>query len=338
MKNSVSRKSFIKSISIAGAGLSLTGSKLFTDLVNTDDLVPIGIIGLDTSHSTAFTKLINNPENGKNTGFKVVAAYPYGSRTIEASYSRIPEYTEQIKEFGVNIVDSIDELLNQVDAVMLLTNDGHPHLEQSLQVMESGKPMFIDKPVAGSLSDIIKIFEASRKMNTSIFSSSSLRYLSEAQAVRHQNKIGDVIGADVFSPAIYEETHPDLFWYGIHGVETLFTVMGTGCKSVSRTSKTGTDIVVGTWEDSRLGTFRGIRDGKGGYGGTAYGSEEILNLGSFEGYGPMIDEVLTFFDTGKTPVSLDETLEIYTFMEAADESKRRNGESVTLKEVLDKVT
>lgn len=321
-------------MSLAGMGLSMVGSSVLSGR-NKAEPSRVGIIGLDTSHSVAFTRLINNPEESEYSGFKVVAAYPHGSRTIEFSYSRIPRFTEEIKELGVEIVDSIDVLLDQTDVILLLTHDGNPHLEQALQVMETGKTMFIDKPFAGSLKDVVAIMDASKQYNTPIFSSSAVRYLKAAQEARYDNRIGEVLGADVFGPATLEESHPDLYWYGIHGVELLFTIMGTGCKSVTRTKTDDTDIVVGNWEDGHLGTFRGIREGRSGYGGTAYGSEEILPLGSFqEGYGPLVDDTIEFFQTGVTPVSLEETLEIYTFMSAADESTRQGGASVTFEQVL----
>jgi hypothetical protein len=335
MNNSLNRKDFIKTVSVAGFGLSLAGSQSFARSNRQEEPARIGIIGLDTSHSIAFTDIINDPDGGPEfSGFSVTAAYPYGSRTIESSYSRIPGYIEDIKERGVDVVDSIDELLARVDVVLLETNDGHPRLEQALQVMETGKRMFIDKPVSGSLRDTIAIIEASKEYNSPIFSSSSLRYIDHALEVRHENRIGRVMGADVFSPATIEESHPDLFWYGIHGVEILFTVMGTGCRSVRRKKTEGTDIVVGQWEDDRLGTFRGIRDGRSGYGGTAFGSDEILPLGPYSGYRPLVTGILEFFRTGVTPVSLEETLEIYAFMEAADESIRQNGNSVDIDEVI----
>lgn len=328
------RRSFLKSMAAAGVGLATAGSPFLSKAKSTQSPTPVGIIGLDTSHSPAFTDIINNSPD--ITDFKVVAAYPHGSRTIESSYSRIPEYTEQVKEMGVEIVDSIDELLGRVDVVLLETNDGHPHLEQALPVLEAGKRLFIDKPIAGSLEDTIAIMEASKKTNTPIFSSSSLRYIEKAQAVRHENLIGDVLGADTYSPAVLEESHPDLFWYGIHGVEILYTVLGTGCEFVERVSSQDTDIVTGKWKDGRLGTFRGTRSGPHSYGGRAFGSEEIIDLGTYEGYEPLLLKVLEFFRTGKSPVSIDETLEIYAFMEAADESKRRGGESVTIEEILSK--
>ena len=74
-------------------------------------------------------------------------------------------------------------------------------------------------------------------------------------------KIGKVLGADTYSPCTLEKTHPDFFWYGIHGVELLYTVMGIGCKSLVRVHTEGTDVTVGTWEDGRIGTFRGTRTG-----------------------------------------------------------------------------
>lgn len=295
----------------------------------------IGIIGLDTSHSTAFTKMLNDPNlSSEFEGYRVVAAYPHGSKDIESSVSRIPKYTEEVKKYGVEIVDSISELLTKVDVVMLETNDGRLHLEQAIPVFKAGKSIFIDKPIAASLSDAIAIFDAAKQYNVPLFSSSSLRYLKNAQDVRDGKSVGKVVGADTFSPAELEKTHADLFWYGVHGVEILFTVMGTGCKSVTRTHTEDTDVVVGIWNDGRIGTFRGTRSGSHSYGGTAFGEKGIAALGPYDGYKPLLLEIIKFFRTGKSPVNSEETLEIFTFMEAADESKRRGGESVNLESVF----
>ncbi len=290
----------------------------------------IGMIGLDTSHSIAFTKEFNSPEAGSDLGgYKVVAAYPHGSRDIESSYSRIPKYTEEVKSLGVKIVNSIDELLDQVDVVLLETNDGRLHLEQALPVLKAGKTMFIDKPITASLSDAMIIFEEAKKYNVPVFSSSSLRYLENAQRAA-KGGLGKIVGADAFSPCKLEPTHPDIFWYGIHGVEILYTVMGTGCKSVSRVSTDDTDVVVGVWDDDRIGTFRGTRSGKSGYGGTVFGEKGNMPLGAYEGYKPLLVEIVKFFQTNKVPVSSKETMEILAFMEAADESKQLGGASVKL--------
>ena len=198
-----------------------------------EELLRVGMIGLDTSHAINFTKIMRDPAwKEKMLGCRVVAAFPEGSRNIESSVSRVPKYTQSMREMDVEIVNSIDALLRKVDVVMLETNDGRPHLEQALPVLRSGKTLFIDKPVAGTLLDTIAIFELARHYRVPIFSSSALRYGKDVQEVR-AGKRGKVIGSNTYSPCPLEPNHPDLFWYGIHGLESLFTVMGSGCQSVT---------------------------------------------------------------------------------------------------------
>ena len=310
---------------------------LLPQMARAQDQAPIriGIIGLDTSHSPAFTRIFNDPAPEADVaGFRVVAAYPFGSQTIKSSYSRIPGYTTEVESLGVEIVDSIDELLRRVDVILLETNDGRPHLDQALQVIESKKPLFIDKPVAGSLVDAIKIFDAAEAAGVPVFSSSSMRFMENAQAIR-AGSLGEVLGADVYSPATLEPSHPDLFWYGIHGIETLYTVMGPGCEAVQRFYSEGTDTLIGYWPGDKRGTFRGIREGKKGYGGVAFGSEAIGQIGPYEGYSPLVAAIASFFKTGIPPVSSTETLEIYTFMAAAEASKLAGGQSVQLSDVFE---
>jgi hypothetical protein len=193
--------------------------------------------------------------------------------------------------------------------------------------------MFIDKPLAASLADVIKIFDAARNYHVNIFSSSSLRFIPGAKEIE-EGKIGNVLGADTYSPATIEKTHPDLFWYGIHGVELLYTVMGIGCEKVSRIYSEKTDIVIGTWKDGRIGTFRGMRWGKPDFGGTVFGEKAISVLSQWEGYKPLLIEIIKFFQAGVAPVTQQETLEIYAFMEAADESKRNGGSEVSIDKTL----
>lgn len=292
-----------------------------------------GIIGLDTSHVVAFATTLNkDPQAPEIMGARVVAAYPKGSPDIESSVKRVPEYTEKLKALGVEIVPSIAALMDKVDVVFIETNDGRPHLEQLRPCLAAHKPVFIDKPIAGTLVDAIKIFDEAKKAGVPVFSSSSLRFGKLTQTVRG-GSIGKVKSAETFSPASLEKTHPDLFWYGIHGVESLFTAMGTGCQSVKRgTTPDGKIEVIGTWEGGRTGTYRESK----GYGGKAIGDKGESEIGKYDGYDVLLFEIVKFFRTGIAPVTPDETLEIYAFMEAADESKRRNGAEVTLKEVMDK--
>lgn len=332
------RRNFIRMAALAGAGLSISGS--ISPLYGKSVVLAgkkVGIIGLDTSHAVAFTKTLNAADAAAiYGGYKVVAAYPKGSNDIQSSVQRIPGYIEEVKKSGVEIVGSIADLLKKVDVVFLETNDGRLHLEQALQVLKARKPMFIDKPIAASLADAAAIFAAAKKYNTPMFSSSSLRY-TEGIAEIAKGKIGKVLGAETFSPAKYEKTHPDLFWYGIHGVETLFAVMGTGCKTVTRIHTADTDVVVGIWNDGRIGSFRGTRSGKNDYGGRVFGEKANVTLGAYNGYNPLLEQIIKFFETGTAPVQPEETLEIAAFMEAADASKAKGGIPVNMETLLNKI-
>lgn len=334
MKNKLRRREFIKTTTFGGIGLGLAGRSLLINDAGSIQTGKVGIIGLDTSHSTAFTRALNDPAAGPEFGgYKVVAAYPKGSNDIKSSVDRIPGYTDEVRKLGVEIVSSIEELLQKVDVVLLETNDGRLHLEQALPVLKAGKRMFVDKPVAASLTDAMAIYEAAKHYKVPVFSSSSLRYIAGAKEIR-EGSLGKVLGADVYSPATIEKTHPDLFWYGVHGVESLFTVMGTGCKTVVRTYTDNTDLVVGTWNENRIGTFRGIRFGKADYGGTVFGEKGITVLGKYNGYNLLLAEIIKFFQTGIVPVNPEETIEIFAFMAAAEESKLSGGLPVELEKVI----
>lgn len=296
-----------------------------------------GMIGLDTSHVTAFAKILSNPKNeGDLAGVKIVAGFP-GGTDIPASKDRVAGFTKTLREtYNVEIVDSIAALLPKVDVVFLESVDGRPHLEQVRPVLKAGKPVFIDKPVAGSLADAIQIYALAKETKTPCFSSSSLRFGPGVQAIRNDPKIGEIIGCDSYGPSPIEPTHPDLFWYGIHGCELLFAIMGAGCETVVRTNTKDTDKVVGTWKGGRVGSFRGIRAGKADYGATVFGKAGVGQAGGSGGYEPLLKEICKFFKTGTAPVSPEETLDLFAFMEAADESKRKGGAPVTIESVMAK--
>jgi hypothetical protein len=196
--------------------------------------------------------------------------------------------------------------------------------------------VFIDKPVAWTLADAIQIYDLARQYNTPAFSSSSLRFAPEVVAVKKSEKVGELLGCMTYSPCALEAHHPDLFWYGVHGVEALYALMGTGCESVTRIHTQDTDVVTGVWSTGRVGTFRGLRAAKSGYGLIAFGSKGIEAKKIEPDYEPLLIEIAKFFRGGPPPVRAEETLEIFAFMEAADESKRRGGAPVKLADVVAK--
>lgn len=319
-----------KTIALTCALMTAAGTARAEDL-------KIGMIGLDTSHVVAFTKLLNNPDDPDHVpGARVVAAYKGGSPDVESSISRVDGFTETLRdEYGVVIVDSIEELCAQVDAVMLESVDGRPHLEQVRPVFAAGKPVFIDKPVAGSLRDALEIYRLANEHNVPCFSSSSYRFYDSMTQLR-EKKVGEITGAVSYGPCHLEPHHPDLFWYGVHATEALFTAMGTGCESVVRTATADTDVVTGTWSGGRVGTLIGLRKGATPHKVIVFGTDAVGEQeAGKDSYRPLLVEIVKFFQTRVAPVSPEETIEIFAFMEAADESKRRGGAPVRLSEVIE---
>ena len=294
----------------------------------------LGMVGLDTGHVIAFTKILHDRTAKDHVpGARVVGAVKAGSPDIESSWSLVDGYTERLRtEFGVTLYDSIEVLAKNVDGILIESVDGRPHLEQARAVILAGKPLYIEKPIAASLRDTLEIFALARKHRVPIFSSSALRFAGETLAVR-DGSIGQVLRAETGSPAKLEPTHPDLFWYGIHGVESLFTVMGVGIESVTRlSSETDAIVVEGRWQGGRVGVFRERK----GYGGRAIGEKGEANVGKFDGYAPLVSAIVTFFQTGISPVPERETVEIIAFMEADALSKARGGVPVRISEVMEK--
>ncbi|MBA4063435.1 MAG: dehydrogenase [Isosphaera sp.] len=315
--------------------------------------VKVGVIGLDNYQAVAFTQLFHSPKAaGDLAGLKVVAAFPAGSPDIEESVRELPKWTDGIKKFGVEIVASPDEVLKRCDAVLLMSVDGRAHLEQLKPVLKAGKPVYVGRPLAASLADAVEIFRLAAEHKCPIFSCSQHRFSPGFIGMRNHPEVGEVVGADVYGGCPREPHHPDLFWHGVHGVETLYTIMGPGCVSVTRTATDTADVVTGTWKDGRVGTYRGIRKGAPKYSATVFGTKGVSTAGVYghgvpvKGVAPTTDkymgyeatavEIAKFFKTRTPPVPAAETVELFAFMEAAEESKRRNGAVVKLADVLAK--
>jgi len=297
----------------------------------------LGIIGTTSSHAPAFVELLHAPDAvAPIAGYRVVGAYPGGMPDNPRSWGRLEGFAKGLEQQGIKLHSTIEDLLPEVDGILLLSVDGRPRLEQAKPVIAAGKPLFIDKPMAASLPDVLEIFRLAEEKKVPLFSTSSLRYVPEFQKMRTELPLGKIIGASAWSPGIINERHPDLFWYGIHGVESLFTFLGPGCQTVQRTQTDGTEFVVGVWSEGRIGTFRGIRTGKHDYGAFVFAEKGNADAGKFDGYKPLVEEIGKFFRTNKPPVDTMETIEIFAFMEAADVSKQLNGQPVSIAETIEK--
>jgi len=295
-------------------------------------MIKVGIVDWDTSHVVQFTKRMNHidiEEDQWVEGARVVAGCPGES---EHSPERVPEYTEQLKEYGIEIVDKPEDLIGMIDAVCVEANDGTVHLEHARPFLEAGIPCYIDKPFECSLDNAKEIMRLAEENNVPTFSSSSLRFCPEVQEIINDPEVGAIVGADAWSPASEHPLNPGLFNYGIHGVEILYTLMDKGCKQVSCAYTEGGEVVTGIWEDGRLGVMRGTRAGSHSYGFVAWGEESVRQSGISTEYiyRELVKEMVKMFETGQPPIDPAVTVEIVAFIVGAIESREKDGAWVDL--------
>jgi hypothetical protein len=293
--------------------------------------IRLGIIGTDTSHAPAFTRILNDPNHADHVpGARVVAAYKGGSPDVESSHTRVDKFAEELRtKWNIELVDDIATLCSKVDGILLESVDGRVHLAQAREVIKAKKPMFIDKPLASTLEDAREIARLAKQAGVPWFSTSSLRYSTALEGMKHP----DAISAITWGPGPTEKTHYlDLSWYAIHPIEMLFTLMGTGVEEVTRVSTKDSDMVVGRWKDGRLGTVHAIRPSSE-YGAIVVRPKQVLRTPTKGGaaYSTMLRDVVKFFETGVPPVANEETLELFAFMDAAQRSKESGGKPTRLR-------
>jgi len=294
--------------------------------------IRVGMIGTDTSHVPAFTKMLNDPKSPNYIpGARVVAAYKGGSKDIEHSWSRVEGYAAEVSsKYGVEIVPDIPTLLSKVDAVMLMSVDGRPHLEQARPVIAAHKIIYIDKPLAASYEDAKEIARLAREAGVPWFSASSLRWSEITETM----KFDDARSVITWGPGPLEEHHKlDLTWYAIHPIEMLYTLLGPGCEEVSRIETADGDLITGKWKGGRTGAVQTLKP-YGTYGAVVFrvGGKVVQSpVKPRAGYEELVKQIVKFFETKQPPVPNDETLEIFAFMDAAQRSKQAGGAPMKLR-------
>lgn len=338
-----------------GITLALLAATCSTASAQEPKPVRVGVLGLDNYQAVAYTQLFNNPKaTGDLAGLRVVAAYAApASADIPESVDNLPKWKAAIVKFDVKLVDSVDELLRSCDAVMIMSVDGRKHLEQASPILKAGKRLYIGRPLAASLGDAVAILRLAEQTKTPCWTSSQHRFSPGFIGMRNHPEVGKVLGCDVFGGCPTEPHHAELYWHAVHGIETLYTIMGPGCVSVRCTSTDFAESITGVWADGRVGTFRGIKKGALKYSATVFGDKGVSVAGiyghgvpvkgvvptndKYMGYEGIAIEMAKFFKGAPAPVTTAETLEIFAFMEAAHESKRQNGAAVRLADILEKV-
>jgi predicted dehydrogenase len=293
----------------------------------------LGIVDCDTSHVVAFTARLNHvdgPEDQWVDGARVVMAVP---GTSQLSPERIPGFVERLRGWGVQIVEDPKALLGAIDGVLIESVDGSVHLERALPFLEAGLPTYVDKPFTCSVAEARQLIEMAEARKLPLFSASGLRYAPQVQQIRQDSAgLGAVFGCDVYGPGALHPRNPGWFHYGIHAVEMLYTLMGTGCETVQCIATAGAHVATGRWQDGRLATARAMRQGASSYGFAAFCAKRtvVTAVDTTVIYRELLQRIVGMFLTGEAPLTMAELLEPIAFQEAANTSAERGGAEVRL--------
>ena len=298
-------------------------------------MLRLGIVDFDSSHCVEFTRRINGigvPADQRVEGARVVLGWP---GTSEMAPERIEGFRPEIEALDVELVGDPMEMIGRIDAALILSLSGTPHLERTRPFLEAGVPVFVDKPMACRFSDAREMFRLAGEANVPFFSGSAMRFCQDVIdfCENRDGRFGQVHGAVSFGPAWRAEGNPGLFHYGIHPVEVLFEVMGPGCRSVTAHHSEDADVLVGSWHDGRHGIVRGGRAGNTAYGFTAWCEQAVIqqNISTRFAYRNLCRRIVdTLTGNSPPPVSPDDALEVVGFIEAALESEAHGGRIVPL--------
>jgi len=286
----------------------------------------LGIWGLDTSHSIAFTKLCHDASSPHYIeGLQVVKALKGGSPGFGPSDSRIDQFVKEMEgDLKVPVVESVEDFLTGCDAFLLESVDGRNHLREFEQLCSAGKPIFIDKPLAGSSEDARKIIDLAEAHKIPIFSASALRYCESIERLNNRSK---VCSADLCGPLRDVGGIPLYFWYGVHLVEMLVGIFGSGCSKVIASGNASNDLLTLEWNDGRIATLRGHRwEDSFGFRGCVYYTKETVCIDtandSVPFYAKLMRVVSDFVRTGNSPLSPASLFETVAIMDAATRSQR----------------
>ncbi len=302
----------------------------------------IGAIGIDSSHLPVFTQRIKDLNAQGATKCQVTHFWDPGMHEWQhpegpkRSAEDVANWRKTTQELGAKQVNSLDELLSNVDGVMVLNINGHRHLELSIGPIARGMPTYIDKPVTCSLDQARSLLAMTRQYKARCYSASSLRFITEIPKL-NKEKIGQIIAIDAFGNGEVLDMMPGLWHYGCHSIEMVDAIFkwsgqGAGVKRVSAVATgdatSGYHLLDMDYHDGRIARLRMDRNGAWAFGATVHGTKgvEQFVVDFAPVYGHLVAGMVKFFEGGDAPVDLRDIVENVAVMEQGNRSIAHGGE------------
>ncbi len=288
-------------------------------------MIRVGILGSDSSHALAFSKLCNIAD-------EATGAYAFPDIRVTTIYGLDETQTKNVAYEGQikSIAATPEELLKDVDAAMILFRDGNLHASYALPFIKANIPVWIDKPFTVNIQDANMLLEEADKHNSLVTGGSTCKYchdIVKLAEVIDNGALGNIISGYMNFPGDINSPYNGLHFYGPHMAEMIFTIFGYDIKSITTTVHNSDIICVANYEKMSvvLNFTTNIADSlciihgdKNSHVGNIHINETTYKLG-FEKFVEMLR-------TGKRPISLDKlvapTILLNAIMESLDTSTK----------------
>ena len=284
--------------------------------------IKVALIGLDTSHTIEFAKRIQAadcPPDQKISGLKVTACLRFS--TPFQNEDGLNARQKQLEGWGIRVTTDFDEAVKGCDAIMLEINDASYHLEYFKRCATSGKPIFLDKPLADNIENGLEIVRLAKENKVNVISASSLRF--DENLINACVEMPRPTLVNVYGPLGIAPAGSSIVWYGVHTFEMLEKAMGKGAACITVRADGAGVVAIVDYPDKRRGIAE-LTKGAWIYGGTLRDSKTAISYSVAAGnlYVRIMKEVEKFFRTGESGFSLEDTVEVMAMLDAAERSFR----------------
>lgn len=295
-------------------------------------MIRIGAIGVDTSHLPEFSRRLKEMHDAGTFDGRVTAMLDVGDHGWPDA-DQVSEWISTAADLGVERVGSMDDLLNNVDAVMVLAIDGNRHLELATPSLERGLPTYIDKPLTCDVEQAKQILKLSREKDARCYSASSLRFATELESI--PDDLGGMVAIDAFGPGELNDTMPGLYHYGVHTIEMVDAIWGPGVARVSAVEMADRHLVDLEYRDGRYARLRLDRKAAYDFGATIQGDAKTHQFRVDFGpvYTRLVAGMAGFFEGKPAPAELRDIVENVAVMAAGNESIKRDGAWIDVPEI-----
>ena len=306
-------------------------------------MLRLGVIGLTegNGHPYSWSAIINGDYDARamaDCGYPVIPAYLSANRdTLGIDAAKVTHVWTQDRKLseGIaaaskieNVVDNVKDLIGQVDAILYAKDDIEDRVEKVKPFLDADMPVFIDKPMVITRSDL-DYFAEQNAAGKFFMSCSSMRYSSECRAVKADI---DSLGEIELVNAIGKK---DWVKYGVHMLEALFSLLddprAVSVKHISK--KSGKDIVYIEFETGVLATIALFYDIVGTFQISVIGQKAWKLIEIENSYSMFRDSLIEFVRSvgqGKPRLDFAKTENIIRTLIGAKESLEQNGKTITL--------